>query len=127
MHVEFTILRPGEVAVMPQQSELTTHGAPALLQLLDQGQGGGAVAEAEGALGDHTSFHHDLRPLGHGVKHRVVVAGAVAEARTVGLAEGAVVVEACLLPAVGGGGPLPTQVMHSHITLIYCRLLQPTT
>jgi len=41
------------------------------------------------------------------------VAGAAAEARTVGVAQGAVVVEAGLLPAVGGGGPLPAQVMHA--------------
>ena len=40
-------------------------------------------------------------------------AGAAAETRTVGVAQGAVVVEAGQLPAVGSGGPLPAQKMHA--------------
>jgi len=102
------------VAVVPQQGELAAHGLAALLEALEQGQGSGAIAEAEIGGGDHAAFHRDQGALnqaqgalGHGVEHRVGVAGATAETRSVGIAQGAVVVEAGLLPAVGGGGPLP--------------------
>jgi len=106
--------------VTPQQGELAAHGLATLLEALEQGQGSGAVAEAEVAGGDHAAFHRDQGALdqaqgalGHGVEHRVGVAGAAAETRTDGVAQGAVVVEAGLLPAVGGGGPLPAQVVHA--------------
>ena len=129
-HLDFTphyhlpiqppIISGSEVAVVPEQGELATHGLAALLEALEHGQGGGAGAEAEVAGGNHAAFHRDQGALdqaqgalGHGVEHRVGVAGAAAETRTVGVAQGAVVVEAGLLPAVGGEGPLPAQKMHA--------------
>ncbi len=45
----------GEVAVVPQQCVLSAHGEEALLHLLDNGQGSGAVAVAEVALCDHAA------------------------------------------------------------------------
>ena len=99
------------MAVVPQQGELAAHVLAALLEAVEQSQGGGAVAETEVAGGDHAAFHRDQGALdqaqgalGDGVEHRVGVAGAAAETRTDGVAQGAVVVEAGLRPAVGGGG-----------------------
>ena len=113
------------MAVVPEERELTTHGAAALLEFLNQGQGSGAISKAEVAFRYNAAFHHNQRPLdqlqlalGHGVEHRVGVTGAAAESRAVCVAEGAVVVESGLLPAVGGGGPLPTQEMHAAAPLL---------
>ena len=109
-----------EVTVVPQQRELPADGLAALLEALEQGQRCWAVAKAEVAGGNHAAFHRDQGALDkmqgsldHGVEHREGVAGAAAETRTVGVAEGAVVMEASLLPAVRSGGPLPAQVVHA--------------
>jgi len=118
-----------EVTVVPQQRELPADGLAALLEALEQGQRCWAVAKAEVAGGNHAAFHRDQGALDkmqgsldHGVEHLVRVAGAAAEARTVGVAHGAVVAEAGLLPAVRGGGPLPAQIMHAATPV---RLLYP--
>ncbi len=112
------MLLAGEVAVVPQQRKSADNSAAALLRLADQGNAGGAKDEV--ALGNHVALHHDQLPLdqlqlalGHSVEHREGVVGAAVEARTLGVAEGAVVVEPGLLPAVGSAGPLPTQEMHA--------------
>ena len=109
MPIQLPIVHGGEEAVVPQQCEQAAHGLAAPLEALEQGQGG----EAEVARGDQGALDQAQGELGHGVEHRLGVVRAAAESRTVGIAEGAVIVEAGLLPAVGGDGPCPAQEMHA--------------
>ena len=48
---------------MPKQGKRALYHLAALLEALEQSQGGGAVAEAEVGMGDHAAFHSDQGAL----------------------------------------------------------------
>ncbi len=77
-----------------------------------------AVAQAQVALRDYRALHDDQRALAQAqgaalmqVVEGVLATGAAAEAGAVGVAQGAVVIQAVGVPQERGGGRGPTQKM----------------
>ena len=90
-----------------------------LLEALEHSQRGGAITKAYVAGRDHAALHRYKRtldqmqrPLAHSIVYWVWVASAATKAWTDGIAHSDVILKACLLPAIGGNWPLPTQEMH---------------
>ena len=101
---------------MPQQRKVPPKALAGITVALHQRQSLVAVAQAQVALGDHGAFHHNQRALAQAertalvqVIERILATGAAAKAGAVGEAQGAVVVQALVVPQAGGGGRLPAQ------------------
>ena len=105
-----------EMGVMPQQRKVPPKAVAGIAIALHQRQGLIAVTQAQVALGDDGAFHDDQRALAQAqgaalvqVIERILATGAAAKAGAVGEAQGAVIVQALVVPQAGGGGRLPAQ------------------
>ncbi len=99
-----------EMRVVPEQGEIPAEAVASVAVALQQRQGLVAVAQAQVTLGDNGTFHHNQRSLAQAqgaalaqVIERILATGAAAKAGAVGKAQGAVVVQALVVPQARGG------------------------
>ena len=110
------IRRGAQVGVVPQQREIPPKAVASIAIALHQVQGLVAVAQAQVALGDDGTFHDNQWALAQAqgaalvqVVEWILATGATAKAGAVGVAQGAVVIQAIGVPQARGGGRLPAQ------------------
>ena len=116
--IKTPIRRVAEVRVVPQQGEIPPKAVAGVAIALHQRQGLVAVTQPQVARGDDRAFHDDQWALAQAqgaalvqVIERILATGAAPEAGAVGKAQGAVVVQALVVPQARGGGRFPAQEM----------------